>query len=259
VTLLTDFGYSDPYVAAMKGVILSTAPQAEIVDITHDVPAHDVLSGAVVLAQSAPCFPPGTLHVVVVDPGVGSERRILAVRAGGQLLLSPDNGVITFLLEKLPLEAIASVRNTRYLPREASMTFHGRDVFAPLAGRILNGLDIDKLGPVPDAYKLLDLPAPQRTEDGIVGQVIYVDGFGNLVSNISERMVRGAFPDPQRLTVSCAGVHVGAILGTYSFAEPGSALALFNSMGYVEIAVNQGRACDALQAGVASQVTIEQS
>lgn len=257
VTLLTDFGSADPYAAAVKGVILSACPQARIVDISHEVPPQDVLAGAVVLAQAAPYFPAGTLHVVVVDPGVGGDRRILAAKMGGHTVLVPDNGIISFLADKLPLESIFVVRNTEYLPiRDPSMTFHGRDIFAPVAGHILNGLDIAKLGPPPKTYKLLDIPTAEPTGDHIAGQVIYIDHFGNLVSNIPEQMVRARYGELGRVHVTCAGRSVGPLQGAYSFVEPGEVLAVFNSMGYLEVAVNQGRACDSLAAGIGAEIRV---
>jgi len=254
VTLLTDFSLADPYAAAMKGAILSVCPEATIVDISHQVPPQDVLSGAVVLSQSVPHFPPGTLHVVVVDPGVGTERRILAMKMGGHIVLAPDNGVVTLLAERLVLEAVVVVQNPRFLPATASMTFHGRDIFATIAGQILNGLDISVLGPQPGSYKLLDIPTPVVIDKAIIGQVMYVDGFGNLVSNISERLVRESSPDFDVLKVTCADRDIGPLVGTYGFAPPGQPIALFDSMGYVEVAVNQGRACDELAVGVGAEV-----
>ncbi len=259
-TLLTDFGTADPYVAAMKGVILSMCSRARVIDISHEIPPQDVLAGGLVLAEAAPYFPSETLHVVVVDPGVGTDRRIIAGQFGGQIFLFPDNGIITFIAERLPLEAMAVVRNTQYLPpRDPSRTFHGRDIIAPIAGHLLNGLDIAKLGPAPDAYKLLDLPQPTPREDRVVGQVIYVDRFGNLVSNIPEQMVRERYADMGNMRVVCAGRDVGPLQGTYAFVDPGETLALFNSMGYVEVAVNRGRACDLLQAGVGAEVEIRET
>jgi len=256
-TLLTDFGTTDPYVAAMKGVILSISPQTRIVDISHEVPPQDVLAGAFVLAQAAPYFPPGTVHVVVIDPGVGTDRAILVARMAGQLFVFPDNGVITFAVERMSLEAIFVVRQTNaLLPGRASATFHGRDIFAPVAGRLLNGLGIEMLGPRPDSYKLLDLPPPGLAEGGIVGQVIYVDRFGNLVSNVPERMVRQRYVGLDGLRVLCGGRDVGRLRRTYGLVGGGQPLALLDSFGYVEVAVNRGRACDVLKAGVGTEVRI---
>lgn len=255
-TLLTDFGRGGPYVAAMKGVILARCPRARIVDISHDVPAHDVLAGAFALAQAAPYFPAGTLHVVVVDPGVGTERRILAARFGGQVFLFPDNGIISLVARGAPLEQITAVRNTKYLPPgEPSSTFNGRDIFAPLAGHILNGVPIDRLGPQPDTYKLLELPAPRQTPGGLLGQILHVDGFGNLASNIDGPTL-WALGEPADLVVRCGGRNVGPVRGAYGFVGVGEPVAVINSMGMLEVAVNQGRACEVLDAKAGTEVTV---
>jgi S-adenosylmethionine hydrolase len=256
VTLLTDFGAADPYVAAMKGVILSACPAATIVDISHDIPPQDVMAAALVLAQAAPYFPAGTLHVVVVDPTVGTDRRVLAGRFEEQLFLFPDNGVITFVAETMTMYALAVVRAAETPSASASMTFHGRDIFAPLAGQILRGQDVSKLGPSPSTYKTLDVPQPIEQDEHLVGQVIYADRFGNLVSNIPAKTVRRHWPDTGRLIVICAGRPVGQIHGTYAHVADGAALALFNSMGLLEVAVNRGSAAQRLAARVGSQVIV---
>ncbi len=259
VTLLTDFGMSDPYVAATKGAILRSCPYARIVDICHNVPPHDIVAGAFVLAQAAPEFPPGTLHVVVVDPGVGTQRRILVGKFDDQFFLFPDNGVITLIAQMLPMQGIYSVRNTQYLPVEdVSATFHGRDLFAPIAGHILNGLNIEKLGPPPETYKLLELPVVGENENELTGEVIYVDQFGNLISNISEEMVSKRWDNLTSLQLSCDGKEVGQFQGTYGFAEKNQPLALFNSMGLVEIAVNCGSAAEYFKAGVGARVVLSE-
>jgi len=257
ITLTTDFGRADPYVGAMKGVILSMCPAARIVDISHDVRPQDVLAGAFVLAEAAPYFPEGTLHVVVVDPSVGTDRGILAARFDKQVFLFPDNGVITLVAQRMPLTGIFSVRNTRYLPPVApSRTFHGRDIFAPVAAHLLNGLDIAKLGPQPDAYKLFDIPPVEQRENEIVGEVIYVDRFGNLISNIHESVVRGRYAALERMRVFCGGQDVGPLQGAYAFVDPGQPLALFNSMGYVEVAVNRRSAREVLGQDLGAEVRI---
>lgn len=257
VTLLTDFGASDPYVAAMKGVILSQCPRARLVDISHQVPPHDILAGAMVLAEAAPYFPPETVHVVVVDPGVGTDRRILAGKFGGQRFLFPDNGVISVVAETMPLEDLVVVRNTDFFqPGGPSRTFQGRDVFAPLAAQLLNGLDVRRLGPQPDTYKLLELPVPRQGDDGIIGEIMYVDHFGNLISNITRRDVESLWDDPAVVRVDCNGRRIGPLHGTYGFVEAGGLLALFNSMNRLEVAVNQGRACDVLGATKGAEVRV---
>jgi S-adenosyl-L-methionine hydrolase (adenosine-forming) len=260
VTLTTDFGSADPYVGAMKGMILRHCPQADIVDITHDVPPHEVLSGAFTLAHSAPYFPDGTMHVVVVDPGVGTDRNILMGQFGGHYFLFPDNGVISFIKQIMPLQALVMVRNEAVLPPSSgiSTTFHGRDIFGPLAGKILSGVDINDLGPTPSTFKLLDLPDCQDEDDSILGWVIHVDHFGNLVSNITQDRVFRYWKETGSLSVDCRGKTVGPLLSTYADVERNQPLALFNSMGYLEIAVNQGRACDVFQASLGAKIRIRE-
>jgi len=254
VTLLTDFGLSDPYVAEMKAVMLTVAGELTLVDITHDVAPGDVLAAAFVLAEALPYFPPGTVHCVVVDPTVGTDRRVVAARYAGQTIVAPDNGVITLVDRALLLEQIVAVRDRRYF-RSASVsaTFHGRDIFAPLAAHLARGLALDRLGPQPEKIKLLEVPEPQPDADGaLAGQVLYVDRFGNLISNIP---VSGCGGERE---VVCGGRSVGPIRQAYANAERGEALALINSMGLVEVAVNGGRACDVLGAGVGTEVRVRQ-
>ncbi len=257
VTLLTDFGTRDHYVAAMKGAIIRSCPQAQIIDITHEIPPHDILSGAFVLAQAAPNFPPETLHVIVVDPGVGTQRKILAARLGRQTFLFPDNGVITLVAEKMPLESIVTFTNNKLLNQATiSSTFHGRDIFAPLAAQLRRGLSLEELGPQPDTYKLLDLPTPTTQKNEVVGQIIYVDHFGNLISNISRAILAEAFDDPMHTAVSLGAKVIGPLEIAYGSAGQGQPLALINSMGKVEIAINIGRACDVLNAAIGTTVSV---
>jgi S-adenosylmethionine hydrolase len=259
ITLLTDFGTADPYVAAMKGTILDVCPVAEIVDISHEIPPHDILSAAFVLANAAPAFPEGTAHVVVVDPGVGTGRDILVGQYGGQHYIFPDNGVITFIKEVLPLEGLVAVRNLRSLGfDQISHTFHGRDIMAPLAASLAMGMEPGELGPTPARYKLLDLPLPESDETGMAGRILYVDHFGNLISNIQDADIRSRFKDRSSVRVECNGQTIGGIHETYGQASLGQSLALINSMGLLEVAVCQGRAADALGAGVGAEITIRQ-
>lgn len=258
VTLLTDFGTRDPYVAAMKGALLRHCPQARIVDISHDIDAHDILQASFVLAQAAPHFPPETLHVVVVDPGVGTKREIIAARFGDQRYLFPDNGVITMVAETQPLRAIAVARNLKYLPsgRSVSNTFHGRDIFAPLAGHLVRGLPVTDLGPAPESYKLINLTQPHCRDDRITGKVVYVDRFGNLVSNITERLISQRWGHFDNIKVTCAGRPVGPVVTAYGQGPEGKAIALINSMGLLEVAANAARACDVLAASAGSEVRL---
>ncbi|MDI6854350.1 MAG: SAM-dependent chlorinase/fluorinase, partial [Deltaproteobacteria bacterium] len=185
ITLLTDFGCRDAYAAAMKGVILGINPQVCLVDLTHEIPPHDIAAAAFVLAEAAPFFPPETIHLAVVDPGVGSARRGLAARARGQFCIGPDNGLFHFLFQGAPDLAIFSLENPAYFLSEISATFHGRDIFAPVAAHLSRGLALEKLGPVVDDPVVLPVAEPVFGRDRAEGEIVYVDRFGNLVSNIN--------------------------------------------------------------------------
>jgi len=236
---------------------LSFQPRVPIVDITHDIRAHDVVGAAFILFHAAINFPPGTLHVAVVDPGVGTERRILAARFGEQHFLFPDNGIISFVAHHLPLREIAVVHNPRYMPHTpASMTFHGRDVFMPVAAHMLGGVQIHMLGTLPETYKTFDIPEPKATDDTIVGSVLHVDHFGNLISNITERMVRERWQHIDRLIVTCDSAPIGKLVNTYGHVAEGEPLALFNSMRLIEVAVNGGSAEKTFNAKVGTEVRI---
>ncbi|HUT56790.1 MAG TPA: SAM-dependent chlorinase/fluorinase [Phycisphaerae bacterium] len=256
-TLLTDFGMRDPYVATMKGMMISMVPEVHIVDICHGVLPHDVLGAAFILAEAAPAFPPGTVHVVAVDPSVEVDRSILAARFGGHLFVFPDNGVITFVSAAAPLEQMAIVRDKRYFASpEPSSTFQGRDIYAPVAAQLLRGLDMRRLGPPPETFKLLDLPAVADDEGDLAGQVIYVDRFGNVISNITASDIRQRWANPDRLHVFCQKVDCGPLRGTYGAVDAGQPVALINSMGLLEIAVNRGRASLSLKAAVGTKVYV---
>jgi len=256
-TLMTDFGTRDPYVAAMKGVILAGSPVARIVDISHEIAPHDVLSGAFVWVQSAPYYPAGTVHVGVVDPGVGSDRKILVAACGQQVFLFPDNGLITFIAAAMPMEGLAEVQNIKeLLGTDPSQTFHGRDIFAPIAAQLLNGMDLYELGPEPESFTTLDIPDATAEDQGVAGEIIYVDHFGNLISNIPLRLLAERWEDGSGLTVTCGGKDAGPINATYSAVPAGSPLSLFNSMGVLEIAVNRGSAATVLGAQIGTEVRV---
>ena len=255
-TLLTDFGLRDPYVATMKGVMIGICPDVHIVDISHAVAPHDILGAAFILAQSVTSFPPGTVHVIVVDPDVGTDRKILAARFAGQSFVFPDNGVISFIATSLPLEQIVTVQNKQFFRTSApSGTFHGRDILAPVAAQILLGLDLRRLGPEPGTYKLLDLPKVTESPAELAGEVLYVDRFGNMITNITDTMIRRHWDALDRVRVSCNGREVGPLRNNYA-ATPGQPLAIVNSMGLLEVAMNQKRASQALGARVGTPVRV---
>ena len=236
VTLLTDFGLSDPYVGVMKGVMLSAEPRLELIDLTHGVPPQAIAVGAWHTLQSWARFPAGTVHVVVVDPGVGSERRILLAEQAGHLFLAPDNGVLD--------PALTSDATVRVLDAErfalpgASRTFHGRDVFSPAAAALAGGLSLAEAGSETTDWVRLELPVPEVAVDGTIrAGVLYVDSFGNLVTMIGAELLEGGVS----WTAEVGGREM-PLLGTYADVGAGELLALVGSNGTVEVSLRDGDA-----------------
>jgi len=247
VTLTSDFGTVDGYVGAMKGVISSAAPSARMLDITHEIRPGDVRGGALAVEASAPFFPAGTIHLVVVDPGVGTRRRAIAVEAADGVFVGPDNGVLS-LAAKGPRRVYALDRSERYR-KVVSATFHGRDVFAPIAALLAEGARPRDLGTAVAGMMDLKLPAPTVARSEVIGQVIHVDRFGNLVTNITTAELRAlsAVGEPRNCTVRVGRKSAGSIVRTYGDGEPGALLALVGSSGRLEIAVREGSAADWLR------------
>ena len=190
ITLLTDFGTRDAYVASMKGVILGLNREAVLVDLAHDLPPQDVRAGALVLLGAAPYFPPGTIHLAVVDPGVGGPRRALAARCRGQFWVGPDNGLFHLIFSQEMELSIVSLENPQFFRPRVSATFHGRDIFAPVAAHLSRGADLAQLGPTVTDPVALDFPSPVFTPEVVRGEIIYADRFGNLVSNVRAEELR---------------------------------------------------------------------
>jgi S-adenosylmethionine hydrolase len=259
VALLTDFGLRDHYAGAMKGAILSACPEATLVDITHEVPAHDVGAGALALDAAYRHFPEGTVFVTVVDPGVGSGRRPIAARAGRWLFVGPDNGVFTYVLEADPAARVHLIANARLLREPVSAVFHGRDLFGPVGGRLAGGLALEEVGPaVTDAVRL-ELPPKARTEDGWSGAVVHVDRFGNLTTNLLEADLAALAEGGLEGLEVRLGPEALPLVRSYSEMAPGRACALVGSSGRLEIAVSLGRA-DALPgAGKGARVLVRRS
>jgi S-adenosylmethionine hydrolase len=261
ITLLTDYGVESTYPAQMKGIILGRCPQAVIVDVSHGVPRHDVRTAAFMLASAAPAFPEGTIHAAVVDPQVGSQRRILAAEAGGFIYLAPDNSLLTVVTHGGLLQAsgagpvrIISVENGSFFRTEVSSTFHGRDIFAPVAAAIAGGAKIDDLGPPVADIERFDLPMPEQEGSRINGRVLYVDTFGNLTTNISGAML--ARCDGGRLEVRVLGAVIRGLSRAYSDVPAGALLAYVGSAGLLEIGVNRQSAATRLGAGVETPVSV---
>lgn len=237
ITLLTDFGTADPYIGQMKGVIAMRCPQANVIDLTHAIEPQNVRQAGYVLADSCRYFPPGTVHVAVVDPGVGSGRRILAAAVDDQLLIAPDNGLLSAVFNAAPPTGVRVLENPDLFLKSVSNTFHGRDKFAPAAGLFAAGLRFEDAGALIDDWQTLDLPQPTVADDGAVsGEVILIDRFGNLITNI-----RGPQLPPMPL-IEIAGQTLTGLNRAYVDAGPGEPLAIVSSAGRLEIAVNQGSA-----------------
>ena len=245
IALLTDFGLADGYVAAMKGVMLDILPWVQLVDVTHEIPPQDVHRAAFVLHTVAPFFPAGAVFLVVVDPGVGTERRPIALFTDRAVFVGPDNGVFTWIFRTQRVREVRELTNPYYMRSEVSATFHGRDIFAPFAAHIAAGVPATSIGPAVTDPVQLDIPEPEVREDGaLLGHVIHIDGFGNVITNITEGMLIEA--DTWRFEI--AGREVDAFIPSYGYARPGEMVALVGSMGYVEIAVSHGSAARELDA-----------
>ena len=241
VTLLTDFGTADSYVAEMKAVLLSRVPAATIVDISHDVPPGDVRSAQYLLSRAWHRFPAGTIHLAVVDPAVGTERRAIAAETANHRFVAPDNGVLSFLPPDARFVALP-------VPLDAAPTFHGRDLFAPAVAALASGNRLDQLGEAIKQPQRSPLPTARSQGDGVIGEVLYVDRFGTLVSNIPPDLVEPG------VRIRVAGTDVGPLRRTFGDAARGALVAFTGSGGTVEIAVRDGSAARLLGVGVGAEV-----
>ncbi len=240
ITLTTDFGLRDHYVGVMKGVMLSVNENANPVDITHCIDSHDIRAASFVIGNSYRYFPEKTVHLAVVDPGVGSERRPLAVSADGHFFVGPDNGVFSSVIRSCEDFCAREIKNSDYLLKEISSTFHGRDIFAPVAAHLSLGVSFSEIGPQVQNPEVLPSDGYSINGNEVRGTVVYTDKFGNLVTSIPTEAVGGG----AGASVSVGGKRVAGISESYSSVEPGEILAVGGSCGYIEISVNQGRACD---------------
>ena len=255
VALLSDFGTRDHYAGTMKGVVLSVCPDAVLVDISHDIPAHDVLTGALELAASYRYFPVGTIFLVVVDPGVGSGRRGIAAEAGDFRFVAPDNGVLSAVFRELPPKRVVELTERKYARSTISRTFEGRDRFAPAAGWLAKGIGLTSLGRALQDYHRLSLPEASVEESAITGAVVRVDRFGNLITNIDHRTF-DQFSRGAAIAVTIDGHEVPRIVPTYAESGAGEICALFGSSDHLEIAVNGGSAAGELGVGRGAQVRV---
>ncbi|MBI3624707.1 MAG: SAM-dependent chlorinase/fluorinase [Candidatus Rokubacteria bacterium] len=254
ITLTTDFGTRDPYVGAMKGVILQISPGIRLVDLTHEISPHEILEGALALEAAAPFFPPGTIHLAVVDPGVGSPRRPLAIAAGGQQFVGPDNGLFSFLFCAGDWSAVRLEAPAYRLPA-VSQTFHGRDIFAPAAAHLALGTPLEQFGPPVTDPVVISWPAARREGDQLVGEVIYTDRFGNLVTSVRVSDLETLGP-ASSLTVEVEEKEAGKLVGCYADLPPVGAGAVIGSSGRLEISVREGSAVAVLGARRGSPVRV---
>jgi len=258
VVLLTDFGSKDHYVGVMKGVICGICPGAHVVDLSHNVMPQDVTEAAFVLRSAYRYFPSESVFVCVVDPGVGSRRKIVCLRANKQLFLAPDNGLLSVVASDSPPEEIYAVEDERFFLKPVSKTFHGRDIFAPVAGHLCKGVEAAQLGPPLPRLQPLRLPRPVRTPGGTLrGEVIHIDHFGNLITNISDGILQTAFRCRRdRIEVSLKAHSIRGISQSYSEVQKGNLVALVGSSGYLEVAANEGSAAEMLGCRKGDRITL---
>jgi S-adenosyl-L-methionine hydrolase (adenosine-forming) len=254
IALLTDFGTRDHYAGTMKGVALGICPDATLVDISHEIPAHDVVAGALELAAAYRYFPAGTVFLAVVDPGVGSTRRGIAADAGEYKFVAPDNGVLTVVLDEHPPRRVVELTERKYARPTVSRTFEGRDRFAPAAAWLAKGIELTAMGRPAGAIARLDLPHPRVAEDEIEGLVLRVDRFGNLITNIDRKTFEKLSGAP--LDIQVGSRQVSKMVSTYADAAAGDVCALFGSTDHLEIAANGASAAAALGLGRGAPVHI---
>ena len=246
ITFLSDFGSNSNYVAQMKGVALSIC-DARIVDITHDISPQNILEGAFVLKTTAPYFPTGSVHVAVVDPGVGTPRRGIVVITKTQILVGPDNGILIPAANFLGGFTVYEISNLNLMLKEVSNTFHGRDIFTPVAAHIVNGVMFDQIGPIIDDFVDLDLGKFDIRDKMVTGKVIYVDSFGDIVTNIEGTSLRHVLDYNNKIMVSIGDKKLEIpFVKSYDFVKIGEVLATIGSSNYFEISINRGDAAKKL-------------
>jgi S-adenosylmethionine hydrolase len=261
ITLLTDFGTDDEYVGLMKGVILSINPSATIVDLTHGINRQDIAQAAYTISVGYQYFPAETVHLIVVDPGVGSQRRLLVLKSGKHFFIAPDNGVLSLLLNDKNVSSLNQITNPKYFRASVSPTFHGRDIIAPVGAHITNGLDVRELGPdidVSDAVRLDTLKARCTSKGELKGEVVAIDHFGNLITNIKSEQLSECLPagSRARIRIRLGSRVIEGLADTYASMPAQTPSALIGSRGYLEIAVNQDNAARCLDVQTGDEVWV---
>ncbi len=257
ITLTTDFGTNDYFVGALKGVIVDITPDAQIVDITHAIQAFDVLDGALTISQTYSYFPTGTVHMVVVDPGVGTTRRPIIASSDGYHFVAPDNGVLSMVFAKEERIRVRHITSDHYFRQPVSNTFHGRDVFAPCAAYLAKMVDSDKFGDEIEDYVRFAAPKPKAVaENRMRAVVLKVDRFGNLITNVRPEDVPALFDGKSKFKLTVGSKEITAIHNAYAEGEPGEVFGIVGSMGYLEIVANRAPAAQLTGAGKGAEVSI---
>lgn len=256
ITLTTDFGADSPYVAQMKASIYAVSPATTIVDVTHSIPPQDVMSGAMVLADTAFHFPPGTVHVAVVDPGVGTQRGIVAACIDQQWFVSPDNGLLTAVEEDRKISELRAVENERLWREAISHTFHGRDIMAPVAAHLASGVDPQQIGPLHAKLTRLPWSSPKVGDRQVEGEVVFIDSFGNALTNIRRRHVEKLSDTATDFSVTCCDHVLVCLSKTYGESPPQTPVALLGSSDRLEIALVNGSAARTLGISVGQKVVL---
>ncbi len=256
ITLTTDFGTSDHLVGSMKGVILNINPAARIVDINHGVAPFDILDGALSIANTYKYFPPRTIHVIVVDPGVGTQRRPLLVSAEKQYFIAPDNGVLSLIYERESC-TVRHISSEHYFLNPVSATFHGRDIFAPTAAWLAKAFQTEAFGEEITDFVRFTMPKAKPSGHAIKGVVLRVDAFGNLMTNLTTEDVPASMAASGAIKLAVNGKEVGKFVQTFGLGAPGEPVALFGSAGFLEIAVNRGNAARTLGVNRGAEVTLD--
>ncbi len=253
ITLTSDFGLKDPYVAEMKGVILTINPNATIIDITHDVEKFNVRMGAFILASAAPYFPKGTVHLAVVDPGVGTDRRAILVQTKHGFFVGPDNGVLILAAKNQEINHIYELTNPKLMMPQVSSTFHGRDIFAPTATYVDNCKNPSEFGPEIANAVIPKFASVKLSNETLIGEILHVDGFGNIITNISQKEMR----QTKTVNVKLRNVSLNIAFGkTYAQAKPREAIAMIGSHGFLEIALNQASAAEKFCATTGDKIEV---
>lgn len=259
IALLSDFGSQDHYAGTMKGVILGICPEATLVDITHEIPPHDVLTGALQLGATYRYFPPGTIFLVVVDPGVGSARRGIAAEAGGFRFLAPDNGVLTVVFREDPPRKVVELTERRYARPTVSRTFEGRDRFAPAAAWLSKGVHLSAFGRALTDYRTIDLPRPSLDDSVLRGVVVRIDRFGNVVTNLDRRSCEKLTGGLVTVVLTVGGQTISRIVSTFAEIGPTEIGALFGSTDHLECAASSASAAEQLGVSIGDPVELRRS